>query len=488
MKKLIILESFYIRNYLTTHAFDLIIGDDTHVVIIDSSEEFKLDNDYSDVISFIDSGLKSINFFNQLIFDLRMVKNLDKSPSFRYRYKRIVCKEIDLESFSKYRIINSYRYKKNKDKFSTCTNFLLVNAIRFTRFIKFLSTLPYRFILFILSKQYIYTLIQNYRMSRVSCYNLNSFVSNYNPDIVIMPNSAFSVVGEDVISLSNKGTNFKTFFLIDNWDNLSSKSIFWNKPDYLGVWGEQSREHAVNIQGVDFNNVYVLGTPRYSVYEKYKYTNESPKKIYEFPYILFLGTLLSYDEIGALKKISQVLKDNRELFPAGCKIVYRPHPWGHGMRLQKEFNQLDDNIVIDKQFAEQFALGMSLNFQPDLKYYVSILSHATIVVGALTTMLLEALLLGKNVVVVAYDDGGSSPPSKNLKFYKHFESLENIPSLFFVHNKDDMRSAMLAAKWVEWTESDWIDIDNKLLYYIYHSDGMTFSQRLANCVKKIENK
>ena len=34
----------------------------------------------------------------------------------------------------------------------------------------------------------------------------------------------------------------KTYFIIDNWDNLSSKTVFIKKPDFIGVWGKQNKK------------------------------------------------------------------------------------------------------------------------------------------------------------------------------------------------------------------------------------------------------
>ena len=40
----------------------------------------------------------------------------------------------------------------------------------------------------------------------------------------------------------------------------------FSKPDLLGVWGNQTKMHAIKIQKFRENKVFSLGTPRFEVY------------------------------------------------------------------------------------------------------------------------------------------------------------------------------------------------------------------------------
>ncbi len=499
---MIILESdIFMRNYISTGAFDLILDDECEIVVINADKKYrKKKYNFDNHITFINCQYGAlIRYINQLTFDIGITKNFSKSSSFRYRYHITISQAIDFSSsFSSSRIRSSITYVKLRSRFSNraimpYVDFLLVNTLRITRFYKFLSKLPYRFVISILVLPYIYGFFQKLRRLISPCIELQAIISRSKPDLIIYPSTAYSIVGEDILKLSNKGRIFKTLFLIDNWDNLSSKSVFEDKPSYLGVWGEQSKKHAIEIQDCNPDNIHILGTPRYLIYEMHKHNNkEKLGKVYEFPYILFLGMGgLGYDEIGALKKVSQVLSENRELFPEGCKIVYRPHPWGRGMVLQNEFNQLfDDNIVLDKQLEEHFHSEIYFkdrSFQPSLDYYPSLLSNSSIVVGGPTTMVMEALLLKKNVVLLSYDDGNEVNLKKQFKTLEHFKGLEGIQSLFVVNDIEDIRTAMLAAYCVEWSDAERSVINDKLSYYIRInlSEGPPYTERLKECIAKI---
>ena len=69
----------------------------------------------------------------------------------------------------------------------------------------------------------------------------------------------------DRISKLNKS---KKAVLINNWDNLSSKGSFWYKPEFLGVWGQQMKEHAANIQNIPKKNIFITGSPDIDLFAK----------------------------------------------------------------------------------------------------------------------------------------------------------------------------------------------------------------------------
>jgi len=137
----------------------------------------------------------------------------------------------------------------------------------------------------------IYDLIKRRRIDRLEpARGIARALGEADPDLVVMPSSAFNPEGNDVIRQSER-MGRPTLFLIDNWDNLSSKSVMLLRPDHLGVWGEQSAEHAMRIQDFAPSEVTLLGTPRFDRYFELRGTDLAPP--FDFPYILFLGTSLA---------------------------------------------------------------------------------------------------------------------------------------------------------------------------------------------------
>ena len=69
---------------------------------------------------------------------------------------------------------------------------------------------------------------------------LAQIVDTVNPDLVVMPSGGFEPEGLDLARICKK-RGIRTLFLVDNWDNLSSKTIFYARPDFITVIGRQSQ-------------------------------------------------------------------------------------------------------------------------------------------------------------------------------------------------------------------------------------------------------
>ncbi|WP_373533230.1 hypothetical protein [Vampirovibrio sp.] len=317
---------------------------------------------------------------------------------------------------------------------------------------------------------------------------LEKLIKNLKPDLVLFPSNAINPVGNDLTRLQRKH-NFKTLFLIDNWDNLSSKSIFINQPDYLTVWGEQSREHATNIHDIPPERVFLLGTPRFDHYfEAMKHPLESP---YSCPYILYVGCQIPFDELGSLSILDESLENlyQQGLLSEPLKIVYRPHPW----RLPRNCPDLLDpkrfkHVIVDEQLKThyyQYNHKKDKNiFQPALEYYPRLLKNAQFVIGPLTTMLLEASLFQKRVLALAYDDGIHYTNPKNaLRHYLHFEGITELPAMTFAHTQDMTRSHFSDLILKE-QPVDWLLHKQKLDYYLFQ-DEQPYAERLKTLVHQI---
>jgi len=113
-----------------------------------------------------------------------------------------------------------------------------------------------------------------YRLRLTLNKSLEKYVESLKPDLILFPSSAFDPIGYDILEISRK-KKVKTIFLIDNWDNLCSKTVFLRKPDFITVWGRQSLEHGVKIQGLREKQIITIGTPRFNIY--YKTLNNHPK-------------------------------------------------------------------------------------------------------------------------------------------------------------------------------------------------------------------
>ena len=160
---------------------------------------------------------------------------------------------------------------------------------------------------------------------------LDILIEKIRPHLIIYPTH---FIEPDMIYINRSAQliNSKTYYIVDNWDNLTSKAAMLKKADYLGVWGEQSKQHAIKYYNYRPKDIFLLGNNRidkYFHYRKKKYRNIINIKK---PYVLFLGTnLLFREELKCLK-----ILDQKNL---NLKIIYRIHP-----QLQENYRKEFTNI------------------------------------------------------------------------------------------------------------------------------------------------
>ena len=313
--------------------------------------------------------------------------------------------------------------------------------------------------------------------------SLHQLVTQSPTDLIVFPSSGYESAGLDLVRLGTE-LGIKTLCLVDNWDNLTSKTIFWARPDFLAVWGPQIKEQAVRIHGFPEDQVFEIGSPRFESYFS-SVTKPSPTKKTK-PYVLFVGSAMAFDELGALRNLESELQANG-LTPEDIRVVYRPHPWQQPRRCEARFDPLQFQFTtLDPQMAELFPEGTwprhSNNaIQPDLDYYPQLLRGAEFVIGPLTTMLLEAALCLRPVIGLGYGDGLHFNTAR--RYFTHFDDTERIPGFFLCEDPEKLGSLVtraLSHPPITATESD-----PTTQHFVIHSGTETYEDRLTELVQEI---
>lgn len=451
----------YVRNYLRTDALHLLSRDNEVTVIADESLALAAEvQEHPDFGGFfgLDPAIKSKH---SLLFSLLMWRRRKKSPTFLYRWMR-----------------NSQWDLLDRDHGP------LRWLLSFVRWIPGALVSPSGLRVPALGNPLVFGIAKAALVRQLSINpELSALVRAQDYDIIVFPSAAFDSVSVDLTRLGQE-LAIPTLCLIDNWDNLTSKTSFWTKPDHLGVWGEQAREQAARIHGFLPDRVHPIGTPRFDQYFSSRKTpNSSP--LYPFPYLLFVGSAMPFDEIATLHHVERTLA-RLESVPPGLKIVYRPHPWQQKRKTDSEFRPAEFlRTVLDAQIAEAYASGMRRevtdpSFQPDLDYYPRLFQGATAVIGPLTTMLFEGALALKPVMGLAYDDGHHANTSR--RYFTHFDGVEAIPSFVICETQEEMPTALSALFAGDPIEAETSDSHTA---YFLHQDGLGYPTRLKNLVQYV---
>jgi hypothetical protein len=323
------------------------------------------------------------------------IANLSKSKSFRFNLERYILGNIN------------WGYSLRSD----------LKIIK--RICGFVVLKPYHFLFFIEK-------IRRVSQSSITCHltkkinDLQSvFTTKY--DVVLIPSSGGET--ELYIILEHLHKNRVTSVLcVDNWDNIYGKVALTTLPDFLTVMGNSSKAAATSIHGFHPRNVAPIGIPRFDHYRKLHNITGVQQASEQFT-ILYLGFSLEHDEVHVINELFRVLSRANDEFR--FEILYRPHP--RRLKRAREV-ELNPSIKISKsiELASTSKSGMPTM---DATFYDEIL-NASVVIGAPTTMVLEAMALGKPCILDISDDGiHRTTSSKSFHKFSHMQELENIPEL-----------------------------------------------------------
>ncbi len=254
---------------------------------------------------------------------------------------------------------------------------------------------------------------------------LEKVLNSLAPEIVVCFSGGTYSGIENFLGKYSQKRNLKLFLIIDNWDNLSSKSILWNKPTLLGVWGPEMEVDAIELHGINRRQIVYLGSSRLDLGE----SNSALVYLGQFkPYVLFAGSGIHFfDEIEALKELRHALNSLGHL---ELSVIYRPHPW----LLRGEFKLLLDSVsrmsgvVVDHDILEK---GSDSFYDKDsLSYLETMVVHCAFVVAGHSTVIVEALYHGKKVLALTESDHALFKTSDSWALFRHMQRLRGNIGIF----------------------------------------------------------
>jgi len=449
----------YVRNYLTTDALAAVEKENDCYYLasdkITAREHLENKQRFLGYYHFPESVRKK----HYALFNILMWRFRDRSTSFRFRFRRLMR-------------LDSLKYRGNlRTYFRGLVVFVYANL--------FGSGSALHTIL--LGNRAVYGMLGGIYRNRIPVNeDLIRYVTNLKPDLILFPSSAYDPDGNDVARVG-KLCGVQTVFLIDNWDNLSSKSIFWAFPDHLGVWGQQSKEHAMQMHGFSPDRVTPLGTPRFDSY--FILRDQALTRHFDFEYVLFAGLAIAFDEVAALRIIEDEIADKPDVY-GGLKVVYRPHPHRQTRISKDHFDEKEySHVIMDPQLRDAY-YGKNIRFLPDLGYYPALLKHSRFVVASPTTMMIESLIFRKRVLVLAYDDGVHlTSPHNALANYEHFRGIERVEGICLCLDKSSL-AEQFRRLWLHQEEVDAEKQARDLDYFLF-DDGGRYRDRLASLVSKL---
>jgi len=319
--------------------------------------------------------------------------------------------------------------------------------------------------------------------------NLLATVLDEQPDFLLFPSSLLDNITDDVLQLASV-FGIPTLMLVAGWDNLSSKGLVYHHPGRIGVWGEQTKAHAIRIQSIPADRVAVIGAPHFEEYFDQPFDNrEALRCSFGLPasgsVVLFAGTFRQFDETKSLKLIDEAIV--RGELPL-CHILYRPQP----QRLQRyrEDNFFDyswQHVTIDPQMAEAYHRAQSWGsdrFLDRLHHLPKVYRAVDAVISPMSTVLLEGLLFGRPALCVAFNDGEHTWSADKVSQMVHFQELYDIPEILVCRDQnrlvDDTRKLLAAIGNDELTAR----LRSHACFFV-HRDSRPYADRVVDEVDRL---
>jgi hypothetical protein len=254
-------------------------------------------------------------------------------------------------------------------------------------------------------------------------------------DVAIIPTAAIEDATFELVQRL-KLTSIKTILCIENWDNLTSKSILIALPDRLMVMGDRCKTYGTEIQRVSGNSIWVAGLPRFNRYRELAKTYlEKHDEIFS---ILYLGCAVPHNEKDLLDQLQQRLG---EKIPEGSfQIRYKPHPARQLRFFERRELPASVQVINSASNAVGFNAIPSINSE-----HMQVILDADLVIATPTSMALESMILRKKTIIDATDDGiHRTTAALSMKGYTHLRDLRSIKGLDFGTDIDSLVEKILS--------------------------------------------
>jgi hypothetical protein len=240
--------------------------------------------------------------------------------------------------------------------------------------------------------------------------------------------SSYSDLSNEAIINSLSRTQKPMIQVVDNWDNISSKVCPTKKAEALVVWGAQTKRHASEIHNFPIDKIYALGSSRLAkqIFDNLKKEITGVETNINAPIKLFYAGFGAKHE--TLDFFDKLLNDFN-LDGSNFQLTVRPHPTAQ----RNSF--VESNTTFPKMLRINFP-KIDEEIDPiwptlDGDIYRDLI-EADIVIGTPSTLILEAMLLNKKIIIDYRRIKSIHSPRKVFRTRKHFLEIlnnEDIPKL-----------------------------------------------------------
>jgi hypothetical protein len=234
-----------------------------------------------------------------------------------------------------------------------------------------------------------------------SSTTIENFISSVEPDVLIVSPLTNAASHQVDYVKSAKALGIPTAVCIPSWDNLTNKGHLKILPDQVVVWNRAQLREAIELHGVPASRVTVTGAQPFD-----RWFGRAPsvprdefcQKVglpLDRPFVLFCGSRSNIGEgvePAFVRRWIETLRGDSAELGGDIGILVRPHPersdWHH-----ESLAEYPNTVVWPRRIANSIAPSARTN-------YFDSLYHSAAVVGANTSAMIEAAIVGRPVLTV----------------------------------------------------------------------------------------
>ena len=182
--------------------------------------------------------------------------------------------------------------------------------------------------------------------------------------------------------------------LVASWDNLTNKGLLKWAPERVFVWNEQQRREAVDLHGMSADRVVATGAQLFDPWFERRPSRERDEFVRRVgvdpaqPYVLYTCSNPAMTDTPESDFVREWALALHAAHPS-LGIMIRPHP-----------NDLDHWREVDVPAVIWPREGTAVVTDDARADFFDSLAHSAAVVGINTTAMIEAAIVGKNVLTV----------------------------------------------------------------------------------------
>lgn len=336
----------------------------------------------------------------------------------------------------------------------------------------------------------VYPMYKSWKMKKISSVPdiIGEFLRKEHPDIIIHPTVLDGYFINDLVMFAQRKAT-PLIAIMNSWDNPTTKRAVLGTPDWMLVWGEQTRQFAIDYMRMPAERTIAFGAAQFDVYR-------NPPRVDRATFcaahgidarktiLLYAGASKLADEFAHLTALEAAIDEG---VLGDCAVIYRPHPWGGGGKnggrvLEHPWR----HVVVERSmrpYLEALRLGGRHQFLADYRDTHDVLSSVDLVISPLSTILIEAGMHAKPIVCFLPDEEESKTLAVQSRLL-HFEALFQSPIAVMARGDAALLPATQAA--IERVgSSDYAEIARRETAFFVEPFEESFAARLRAFIEQI---